>query len=148
MNEDIKHKLIQFIKFGLVGLTNNVVYYIVNIAILFAISDLKYEYDYIVANSIAFIVSVFWSYFLNSKFVFKKSEDETRNTWLTLIKTFACYSITGLVLNNILLIVWVQCLGISKLIAPVINLFISVPINFLLNKFWAFKGKKNDTSNE
>ena len=109
---------------------------------------MKYEYDYIVANSIAFIVSVFWSYFLNSKFVFKKSEDETRNTWLILIKTFACYSITGLVLNNILLIVWVQCLGISKLIAPVINLFISVPINFLLNKFWAFKGKKNDTSNE
>jgi putative flippase GtrA len=32
--------------------------------------------------------------------------------------------------------------GVSKLIAPILNLLVSVPVNFLLNKFWAFRTKE------
>lgn len=32
--------------------------------------------------------------------------------------------------------------GISKFIAPLINLIISVPVNFIMNKMWAFKTEK------
>lgn len=46
---------------------------------------------------------------------------------------------TGLFLNTVLSVLWVQILGISKMIAPIVNLLISVPLNFIMNKFWAFK---------
>ena len=32
--------------------------------------------------------------------------------------------------------------GNSKFIAPLINLIISVPVNFIMNKMWAFKTEK------
>ena len=35
----------------------------------------------------------------------------------------------------VLAVIWVEWLHISKLIAPVFNLLLSVPINFLLHKF-------------
>ena len=44
-------------------------------------------------------------------------------------------------LNSLLSILWVEVVGIPKLAAPIFNLLISVPLNFILNKFWAFKKK-------
>jgi putative flippase GtrA len=98
--------------------------------------------DYLVAQVIAFILSVLWSFFWNNKFVFKKDEDEHRNPWAALAKTYVSYAFTGLFLNTVLSIIWVDLLSISKLIAPIINLLVSVPINFFLNKLWAFKTDK------
>ena len=49
------------------------------------------------------------------------------------------YAFTGLLLANVLAYVWVDLLGISKFIAPLLTLVISVPVNFFLNKLWAFK---------
>ena len=35
---------------------------------------------------------------------------------------------------------------VSEFVAPIINLLISVPINFVINKFWAFRGKIENES--
>ncbi|MCR4902230.1 MAG: GtrA family protein, partial [Butyrivibrio sp.] len=82
------------------------------------------------------------SYYWNNKMVFTKEEGAERVWWKALIKTYISYSFTGLFLNSVLLILWVQVLGISEFIAPIINLLVSVPINFIINKFWAFKTEK------
>ena len=59
--------------------------------------------------------------------------------WYTaLVKSFIAYSFTGIFLNGILSVFWVQVAGVSKIIVPAINLIINVPINFIMNKFWAF----------
>ena len=49
-----------------------------------------------------------------------------------------------IILNSILALLWVELLHMSKLIAPIINLLVSVPINFFMNKFWAFKKKPSE----
>ena len=36
------------------------------------------------------------------------------------------------------------CVWISKYLAPLINLVVSIPVNFLMNKLWAFKGEKTE----
>ena len=72
-------------------------------------------------------------------YFFKKKEGESRNYLLSLAKTYASYAFTGLFMNSVLSMIWVEVLGWSKLIAPIINLLISVPLNFILNKFWAFE---------
>ena len=94
--------------------------------------------DFLIAQFFGFVISVLWSFYWNRKFVFQADEEQV--PWLrALLKTYASYAFTGLFLNSVLAVIWVEWLHISKLIAPVFNLLLSVPINFLLNKFWAFK---------
>lgn len=56
--------LIQFIKFGIVGVTNTVVSYVINVATLFLLghAHIFQRWDYIIANTVAFILSVLWSF--------------------------------------------------------------------------------------
>ena len=58
-----------------------------------------------------------------------------------LLKTYMAYGFTGIILNNILSFIWIDKVGISKFIAPLINLIVSVPLNFIINKLWAFKSE-------
>ena len=92
---------------------------------------------YTPANIIGFTVSVFNSYYWNNKYVFK--DEGGRVWWKTFIKTYISYAGTGIILSNILLYLWIDVLGISKVVAPLINLIITVPINFVVNKFWAYR---------
>ena len=132
----------QFVKFGLVGVSNTLVSYVVNIIVLLLLAPANVHWDFIAGNVVSFLLSVLWSFYWNNKYVFKQKEDETRNIWRALWRAYASYGFTGLVLNNVLSFIWIDLLGISKFIAPIINLLASVPINFVMNKFWAFKDDK------
>lgn len=135
--------LMQFIKFGLVGLSNTVISYVIYVVSLklLQVVEIFPQIDYLVAQIIAFVLSVAWSFYWNNKYVFTTADGESRSIWRALLKTYVSYSFTGLFLNSILLILWVQVIGISELVAPIINLMVSVPLNFVINKFWAFKSK-------
>lgn len=133
--------LMQFIKFGIVGLSNTVISYAIYVGVLLLFQKNKIipTIDYLVAQVIAFILSVLWSFYWNNKYVFQKKDDEERNLLQSLIKTYISYAFTGLFLNSILSLLWVEIVHIPKMVAPIINLLVSVPINFLMNKFWAFR---------
>lgn len=137
----MKKSIIQFIKFGIVGLSNTIISYVIYAGglMLFKRFDILPEYNYLLAQIIAFLLSVLWSFYWNNKKVFVPEEGKERSLWKALLKTYISYSFTGLFLNSILLILWVDVLGISEFVAPVFNLLISVPLNFIINKFWAFK---------
>ena len=140
ISDDKIKLIIQFIKFGIVGLSNTIVSYVIYLVSLkgFEQAQLFKSTDYLIAQLIAFILSVLWSFMLNSRFVFNEAND-TSPWYQILIKTYASYAFTGLFLNSILSIFWIEVIRVSKVIAPIFNLLISVPINFVLNKFWAFK---------
>lgn len=120
---------LQFVKFCIVGVSNTaislIIYYI------FIIIDKNL---YIIGNVVGFIVSVLNSYFLNSKFVFKKENDVIK----TILKTFIAYG-TNLILGTISLYLLVNVFFISEYIVPLINLLITIPLNFILNKKWVMK---------
>ena len=120
----------QFIKFGIVGVSNTLISLAIYYIFIFISKDL-----YNVGYTVGFVVSVLNAYFWNNKFVFKKSG---KGNTKPLIKTFMPYGSTFL-LGMVLLNVMVKHLEISEFIAPIINLLITIPINFLLNRFWAFK---------
>lgn len=133
----------QFVKFGLVGVSNTVISYLLYTFSLLGMRAVHIfpTWDYFIAQIIAFILSVLWSFFWNNKFVFMLEDGEERSLWKVLLKTYVSYSFTGLFLNSVLIVLWVQVLHISEFIAPIINLLISVPVNFIINKFWAFKNE-------
>lgn len=152
--------IFEVFKFGIVGVFNTIVAQLVyTIAAVLGC-------PYLVANATSFIISVFHAYLWQTNFVFKEdSNKEKRVWWKVLLKTYASYSFTGLFLNSVLLIVWIDLLriedyvhpiteiicsfgfttndyDIAVIIAPVLNMFINVPINYCLNKFWAYRQNK------
>lgn len=153
--------LLQFIKFGLVGAFNTVLNYaIYNIVYHLIVPNVH------VANVCGFVISVFSAFLLQSRFVFRQDENaEKRVWWKVLIKTYISYSFTGLLLTELLLLLWIDVLNIGQYlggvcgwlgtmgiefqpqdlaatIAPLLNMVFTIPINFLINKFWAYRQKK------
>ena len=127
--------LIQFVKFGIVGLSNTLISYVVYVA------GVRFGMHYLLASILGFVIRVLNSFYWNNKYVFGQGKEE-RNLLKTLLKTFMAYAFTGLVLANILLYIWVDILGISEYLGPLINLVVTVPLNFVINKLWAFRGGK------
>ena len=128
--EDIYNLSSQFIRFGIVGLSNTAIS--LGIYYIFILIDKDL---YLIGNTVGFLISVLNAYYWSNKFVFQKSE---KGHLKPLLKTYISYGMTFL-LSTCLLIVLVQYLDVQETIAPLIILFITIPLNFLLNKFWSFK---------
>lgn len=136
----MKRNLVQFIKFGMVGVSNTLVSYLLNLLCLFVLDKYDVAFDYVIANTVAFVLSVLWSFYWNERFVFtEKQEGYRSNRLVRLLKMYLSYGFTGIILNNVLSFLWISVLGISKVIAPLINSAIGVPINYVINKKWTFE---------
>lgn len=154
----------QLIKFGLVGLSNTIVNYVV-----YSVCYLVLGINEYVATFLGFVISVLNAYFWQSRFVFRESEDgEHRVWWQVLIKTYISYAFSGLLLTELLLFLWIKVLDIGQymtpladwivnygihmtpkdlavLLAPFINMVFTIPINFCINKFWAYRQKQSNS---
>lgn len=141
LTEEAFEDFMQFVKFGIVGVSNTFISYFLYAGSLIGLNKVGGDgkFHYLLAQVIAFLLSVLWSFYWNNKFVFIVEEGKERNILKSLIKTYISYSFTGLFLSSVLLFLWVDICGISAFIAPIINLFVSVPVNFIINKVWAFK---------
>lgn len=153
LTADQERAFLQFCKFAIVGVSNTLVSLCINYSLLFISGKLEW-FDgaktprAFLGNSVAFFLSVLWSFYWNSQYVFKEDEDsEKRVWWKTLLRTYAAYAFTGLVLSNLISWLCIDKFGISEYIAVLINMVIAVPINFILNKFWAYGQKKVNNKN-
>jgi len=128
--EYIKALFIQFFKFGIIGAVNTLAYFAIYYGLLFL------GVHYIIAHVVGFLITVLSAYYFNRKYVFKPDENKSKTRQL--VKVFTVYLSTFL-LGTGLMFLQVDIIGISELIAPILNLFVTIPLNFVLNKFWAFR---------
>ena len=126
--------MLQFVGFGLIGLLNTVLSYGITNVCYYAFG--LHEQ---ISNLFAFLITVLISYLLNSRFVFEKDKQPW---YMALAKVYASYAFTELILMGVLLFIEERLFGIPHYIATFVNLIITVPINFLLNKFWAYRKRK------
>lgn len=124
------------------GVSNVLVSYLINVLVLVLLQGMEWAWDYVAANLVSFVLSVLWSFHWNSKFVFELRQGEKRSKWKTIFRTYVSYGLTGIVMNNVLATIWIHGLRISKYLSPLLNLPISVPINFLINKRWTYGVRK------
>lgn len=136
-NKSIWQLAIQFIKFGIVGMSNTLISLGVYYILVF------FNVDPLLANTAGFIVSVINAFYWNNKYVFKnKTETSTKKAFG---KVFITYGLSYLV-STLLIYLLVDVFGVSKWLAPLLRLVVTIPLNFVLNKVWAFKdkGSKNN----
>ena len=148
--------LIQFVKFCIVGVSNTAISYgidilcyyiifansnfsfIINVLTAFGVTATSKAVKTVIASILAFIISVTNSYFWNNRFVFKSGSKTFKDHCKIYCKTFLCYGITGLIISPIIKVILTN-LGIAYALSSFASLIITIPLNFLLNKFWAFK---------
>ena len=128
-------KFVQFVQFCVVGLSNTLISYLIYAAFVLL------GWNYILGSIVGFVVSVTNSFYWNNKYVFKQENGKRRSILASYIKTFLSYAATGLVLANILLVIWVEVLHLPELLGPIVSLLVTIPLNFILNKLWAFRNK-------
>ena len=123
----------QFIKFGIVGFSNTLISLAVYYILLF------FGWNYLLANTMGFLISVCNAFFWNYQYVFKdKTETSIPKSFS---KVFITYGISYLV-STFLIWLMVDIMHISEWLAPLIRLVVTVPLNFVLNKLWAFRKRE------
>lgn len=160
MNKKQKENLLQFIKFALVGVSNTLISEGIYVVLVF------FRMHYIPASFIGFSLSVINAYYWNHKYVFKENaEGEQMVWWKVFCKTYIAY-FWGYLANAALLVFWIDILKIGRILSPVaewlaargmerldakfcgdlaaaaLNLLITVPMNYVINKYWAYRQKK------
>ena len=119
------------------GVSNTLVSWICYYLILWIDDNL-----YMLGSLVGTVVSIANAFFWNDRFVFKGAEHDWRSRLRRLGKTYVSYGGTSL-LSMLLLWVEVQFFNVGKVIAPIVNLLITIPLNFLINKFWTFRNGDN-----
>lgn len=150
----------QFIKYSIVGISNTLISQAVYFVIVF------FGGNYIFASTMGFIISVLNAYYWSNKYVFKEDKNaEKRVWWKVLLKTYAAY-LWGFLVSTVLLIFWVDVVKLSRFMYPLeavfknwgwekidaqmlgelaaspLNLAVTIPMNFFINKYWAYSQKK------
>ncbi len=137
--------LLQFLKFGIVGVSNTAVSLGVYYFFLWINPDL-----YLFGSVCGGIISIANAFIWNDRFVFKGNDNDWKSRLKRLWRTYISYGGTSL-LGLAILWLEVDVLKIGKAIAPLIGLVITVPLNFAINKLWTFrkseqKGNTDETT--
>lgn len=101
---------------------------------------------YLFANAIGFILTVAISYVLNNIFTFRYEGQEMEWSIRKMLRAYASYFMTGMILNSVLLWLWNGIIGIDEKLSPILNLILMIPLNFLLNKVWVFNREREKTN--
>lgn len=136
------HILVQFVKFGMVGVLNTLLSLVITYVIL-GIFRMGFGIDTTwslnVATTGGYVGGVCNSYYWNKKYVFKdRTEQNERKAFL---KVCVCYGATYL-LSMLLMDLMVEQMGVPRIIAPIPRLLLTIPLNFAANKLWAYKDRK------
>lgn len=136
--------LVQFVKFGLVGVSNTVISYGIEMLgyyVLFAHAPWPDRVRIVVVTALAFAVSTINAYYWNNRYVFPGGRKTGGAHIRAFLRMAASYAVTGLVLAPVLK-VWIHERGAAYWLASLVTLVITVPLNYLLNKFWAFRRRE------
>lgn len=139
-DEKATHRLlVQFLKFGVVGVGNTAVSMATYYIVLWLNPNL-----YMLGSILGAILSIFHAFLWSNFYVFSQKGQTPKQFFCCLGKCYLSYGGTS-ALSSILLWIEVTFWHIDKLYAPVVNLIITIPLNFILNKLWVFGKKRSGT---
>lgn len=159
---DMKKKIfLQFVKFLIVGVSNTFISEGVYAILVY------WKIHYLIAYFIGFSLSVLNAYYWSSRYVFQEQAGgEKRIWWKVLLKTYVAY-LWGYLVSSALLVFWIDIVEISRFLKPLgdrltkagyerldaeflgnllaaaLNLIITIPMNFLINKYWAYRQRSH-----
>ncbi len=132
----MKRTILQFSKFGIIGISNTAIDLVVYSALTRGISF--FGEHYLVAAFISFVVSGINGYYWSRKWTFKHHSGRVHKTTTRQIVKFYIASAIALVLNQGFLYLFIEYAEILSEVAKVLSGMSAGIVNFLLQKLWTF----------
>lgn len=126
----------KFVKYIIISLITT----IINILIYLICAEI-FKLNEIISNIIAWIVSVFITFFLNKIVVFN-SKEFSKKTYIELIK-FYLLRITSLLIDTIVLYICLRCFALNSVMAKIISNIGTTFNNYFISKYFIFNDRKN-----
>ena len=121
--------LVQFVKFGIVGVSNTLITFVVYTVLLKG-----FGVWYLAASAIGFVAGAINGFLLNRRWTFRGHVGDA----FTPVRWFIVQG-CGLALNEALLFVYVEALGIEKLVSQALSIVVVTVLTFLANRAWTFR---------
>jgi len=118
----------QSIRFGIVGLTSNLVLY------LFYVVLIKYGLDPKLVISLSYAISMVWTFILNKRWSFAH-----QGNWWTSSTKFLLFYVSLYIINLTILYITVDIFNLSPILVQAIVFFVYVPIVFIVQRYWIFR---------
>ena len=115
-------------RFAIVGIGNLMISLITYYTLVY--NNVNYQ----VANVVGFIISSLHGYYWNQRWVFGVGKMSLKS----LFKFYMTYLTTYLI-GAVLLFLEVDVMGFSRYTVPLINVVVTTPINYIMNRCWTFK---------
>lgn len=119
----------QFTKYGFIGLLGTVINTLI---LILSVEVLKLHPMW--GSFFGFVGSLIISFFLNTLWTFQNNRVSFRTFF-----RYTLVSIFGFLINLFIILIIVDTLSLSYLLAQVISVIIVPMVNFLLNKLWTFE---------
>ena len=126
VTEKMEHLLVQIFRFGIVG----VVATLIDFIFLYFFKELC-QIHVVIANTLSFIISVIYNYWASLTFVFDVNPEKSKKKNFLM---FMICSVIGLCLNDFIVWVVTDKLGIYYLISKVIATIVVMVFNFVTRK--------------
>jgi putative flippase GtrA len=127
--EASRRLIVQFVKFATVGVSNTLITFVVYTVLLKG-----FGVWYLAASAVGFIAGAINGFLLNRRWTFRGHVGDA----LTPVRWFIVQG-CGLALNEGLLYLYVDQLGLDKLIAQALSIAAVTVSTFLVNRAWTFR---------
>lgn len=122
----MKKLIMQIIKFGMVG----GLCFLIDYGVMIFLTEV-FNINYLISSGISFTVSVIVNYILSMRFVFETEKDDSAMKKFII---FVVLSVIGLIINQILMWILVDKIGIFYMISKIGATFIVMVYNFITRK--------------
>jgi putative flippase GtrA len=122
--------VVQFVKFGIVGVSNTVIFFLVYTLLLKV-----FGVWYVAASGIGFAVGAINGFLWNRRWTFRGHVGDA----LTPVRWFVVQT-TGLLANLGLVYLFVDGLGLGELSGQAVTIVIVTTLTFFANRAWTFRG--------
>jgi putative flippase GtrA len=130
------HVVVQFVKFGIVGVSNTLLTFIVYTILLKG-----FDVWYLAASAIGFIVGATNGFLLNRRWTFREHVGDA----MTPVR-WAIVQSTGLAINIGLLYLFVHEAGLDELVAQALTIGVVTITTFFANRAWTFRVHHHEAS--
>ena len=114
--------------------------FVLNMVLFYLFEDILHIQE-LVANGIAWVICVIFTYFTNRTFVFKSQNKRTKDAGKEFIQ-FVSARLGTLVLEELVIFVGITLLGANSMIVKFLGQVLVIVSNYFLSKLWIFKKKE------
>lgn len=136
MKSNTKRQVRELTLYGICGALST----ILDVGLFWIFANI-FDFHYLVANAIAWILAIIFSFLANKYFVFE-SKSFKRDVWVKEAAEFFCARGLACGIDMGGMYILVSVLDINKNYAKLIVTLVVIIINYIISKFWIFKKKE------